>query len=96
LPVILESHDEMTETSNKQVDEFSTPCAAPPARPTTPPPVVTLDTVPAELEETTPRGTSLDEVIRSFLNRLDLHDVRTAEHINAIVAAQEASQNQIK
>jgi len=76
----------------------------PPARPTTPPPpaapvaVPTAAPVPApaELGETTPRGTNLDEVIRSFLDRLDLQDARTSEHINAIIAAQEASQNQIK
>ncbi|KAL9812031.1 hypothetical protein AtNW77_Chr5g0116201 [Arabidopsis thaliana] len=83
----------------------------PPARPTTPPPAaapvavpaatpiaasdVTLVTAPAEPGETTPRKTNLDEVIRSYLDRLDLQDARTAERINAIVAAQKASQNQI-
>ncbi|VYS67891.1 unnamed protein product [Arabidopsis thaliana] len=152
LPVIPESHDEMTETSNEQGVRTIAPRAAPPARPTTPPPArpttpppawpttpppvwptmpppaaapvavlaaapvavpaaapvavpaaapvavpsATPVPAPAELGETTPRRTNLDEVIRSFLDRLDLQDTRTAERINAIVDAQKASQNQIE
>ncbi|KAL9280598.1 hypothetical protein AtEden1_Chr5g0109311 [Arabidopsis thaliana] len=75
------------------------PAAAPVAVPAAAPvavPSATPVAAPAELGETTPRRTNLDEVIRSFLDRLDLQDTRTAERINAIVDAQKASQNQIE
>lgn len=78
MPVIPEDHNEMTETSSEQGTTSTTPRAALPDQPTTPPAVAPAavfaappaDTT-AELGRTTPHGSSIDKVIRSFLDRLD-------------------------